>query len=160
MLNQSGFKLRACHKALGICSIKHTHRPDTERDKTSAMSTRQPTPSRLPSSLRRFAEPEIIQPSAGPGSTLALWRAIMDTRQPRRPHAARIGAVGVVTLAPVLIVITVVILLALLVIFVTWLSFVGTLFAATLAADLMHYLWHRAGSSGALGERALGYLGR
>lgn len=101
-----------------------------------------------------------MQPNAGPGSTLALWRAILDTRQPRQPHDARILTVGVIVLAPVLIVITVVILLALLVIFVTWLSFVGTLFAATLVADLMHYLWHRAGSSGALGERALGYPGR
>ena len=89
-----------------------------------------------------------------------MWRAIMDTRQPRRLHDARIETFGVVMLAPVLIVITVVILLALLAIFVTWLSFVGTLFAAALAADLIHYLWHRTGSAGGLDHRALGYPGR
>lgn len=125
------------------------------------MTRPETTPRRSPTSLRCFAEPEIIQPNAGPGSTLALWRAILDTRRPRRrPHDARIETFGVIVLAPVLILITVVILLALLAIFVSWLSFVGTLFAAALAGDLVHHVFHRSRSSGGLDHRALGYPGR
>jgi hypothetical protein len=118
------------------------------------------TQSRLPAPRKRFAEPEIIPPNNDPGSTLALWRAILDTRRPRRTHDARIETFGVVLLAPALVVIAAVITLALLGYFVMWLCFVGVLFTATVVADVAHRWWHRAWPVGALEHRALGYPGR
>jgi hypothetical protein len=118
------------------------------------------TQSKMPAPRKRFAEPEIIPPNNDPGSTLALWRAILDTRRPRRTHDARIETFGVVLLAPALVAIAVVIMLALLGYFVMWLCFVGVLFAATVIADVVHHWWHRGSTVGPLGHRALGYPGR
>jgi hypothetical protein len=110
---------------------------------------------KMPASRKRFAEPEIILPNNDPGSTLALWRAILDTRRPRRTHDARIETVGVVLLVPALIVTAAVILVALLGYFVMWLSFVGVLFVGTVLADLVYHWWHRAWPLGAPDHRAV-----
>src|SRR6201998_1010437 len=118
------------------------------------------TQSRLPAPGKRSTEPEIVLPDNDPGSTLALWRAILATRRPRRQHDAKIETFGVVLLAPALVGGAGVILIAVLGYFVMWLCFVGWLFAATVIADLAPRWWHRAWPVGALDQRALGYPGR
>jgi hypothetical protein len=118
------------------------------------------TQSKMPVPRKRFAEPEIMPPNNDPGSTLALWRAILDTRRPHRTHDSRIETFGVFLLAPALVVIAIAIMLALLGYFVVWLCFVGVLFAATVIADLAQRWWHRPWPFGAIEHRALGYPGR
>jgi hypothetical protein len=127
----------------------------TARNHDNAM-----TQERKPTNPKRFAEPEMIQPNSDPGSTLAFWRAILDTRRPHRTRGAKIETFGIVLLGPALVVIAAVILVALLGYFVMWLCFVGVLFAGTVAADLVHRGWHRVRPFGALDHRALGYPGR
>ena len=115
---------------------------------------------RTPVTARRFAEPELFPPNSDPGSTLALWRAIRETRRPRRTHGGRIAVAGIALLALLLAVVTPVILVALLGYFVVWLCFVGTLFTATVIVDLARSWWQRAWTMDRLDRRVLGYPGR
>ena len=123
-----------------------------------AQTGRTMTPDRKPAMRTQFAEPEIILPNSGPGSTLALRSAILDARRTRRIPDARIETLGVVLSVPVLVVLAAVILLALLGYFVMWLCFVGILFVSTVIADVGHRSWHRA--LPAWVPRALGYSAR
>jgi hypothetical protein len=102
------------------------------------------TQERIPANRKRFAEPEIILANGEPGATLALWRAILDARRPRRTRPAMVEIFGVLLLGAALVLIAVGILVALLAYFVVWLCFVGVLFAGTVIVDLVHQWWHRA----------------
>jgi hypothetical protein len=117
------------------------------------------TQERMPANRKRFAEPEIILPNGAPGATLALWRAILDVRRPRRTRPAMVEIFGVLLLGVALVVIAVAILVALLAYFVFWLCFVGVLFVGTVIVDLVHQWWRRARTFGALDHRAMGYPG-
>ncbi|HEY6255241.1 MAG TPA: hypothetical protein VIY51_05550 [Xanthobacteraceae bacterium] len=109
---------------------------------------------------KRFAEPEIT-------SAMAVWRSMLaasvnsvEKRRAYRAYDPRLEMFGIILLAPAFVVLTIVILLVLLAIFVVWLCVVGVLFACTVIADQAGRRWRRAGFSGALDHRALGYPGR
>jgi hypothetical protein len=110
---------------------------------------------RKPANRSRFAEPELVPPNSDPASTLALMRAIRDTRRLHRTHHAGVETLGIILFAPALVVIAAVITLALLGYFVAWLCFVTVLFASTVIKDMAHRGWRRVGPLGA--ARALSY---